>query len=222
MHTISRTAKYIGRLALAAALLGVVSLALAAQTGDDDAEVDPADEAEQPAEPEEVEEPTSDEIEAYAEVQVTVVEQQIELLETLTEIGDETGLSGQEVTTAEQVLNAAGGDPEAVDETYLDDERYAEAIAGIADARSEASQAIDRAVSESEIGGERFEELTILISHDRSLSAEANALVNERLEEAGVIEEPQVDAPDPEDAPDDPELEEEIDAPEAPDPETAE
>lgn len=219
---------------LAAALLVGLSVALWSQADADEPpdQAEPAEEAEvdpdqEPAEPEEVEEPSDDEIETYADVQVTVVEQQIELMETLSEIAEETGLSGQEVTTAEQVLNAAGGDPEAVDEAYLDDERYAEAISEIAAARSDASAEIDRAVDESALDRERFEELVILISHDRRLSAEANALVNEKLEEAGVIEEPQIDVPDPEDeSPDGPaapgEDDGEIEAPELPDPETAE
>ncbi len=229
-----KTLKRLGGVLLATVLLVGVSVALWSQADADEpteraeeaeeAEIDPDEE---PAEPEAVEEPSDDEIETYAEVQVTVVKQQIELMETLSEIGEEAGLAGQEITTAEQVLNAAGGDPEAVDEAYLDDDRYAEAIFEIAAARSEASAAIDRAVEESHLDRERFEELTILLSHDRRLSAEANALVNEKLEEAGVIEEPQIDVPDPEDeSPDGPaapgEDDGEIEAPELPDPESAE
>lgn len=201
------TLKRFGGVLLAAALFVALPVALWSQAdpdapgGESDLadQSDPGEEQEVADEPEEVQEPAESELEEYAEVQVVVVEQQLELQEALSEIAEETGLSGEEITTAEQALNAAGGDPQAVDEAYLEDERYAAAIPDIASARIQAGDAIDRAVAASTLDRDRFEELTILISHDRRLSAETNALVSEKLEDAGVIEEPQIEVPDPQD-----------------------
>lgn len=168
----------IGRFVLAAALFAGLSVTLWSQ--DDDDLVAHGSQG--------VQVPTRFEIDAYAGIRVVVIEQQLELRQTLAEIAGETGLSGREITRAQQALDAAGGDPQAVHAAYLADDRYSEAITRISIARREMREAINRAVAGSILNRNRFDELTIIISHDRRLAAQANTLVAEKLAEAGLVD----------------------------------
>lgn len=128
---------------------------------------------------------TDEELQEYAEVYADVQMQLIASDEQRGEILEGSDLSSSELHRLETALDAAGGDLENVDEAYTENEEYRDVLRELADLRGNASDAIDNAVEESSLERRRFDELIILISHDRQLQAEANELIESEMESDG-------------------------------------